>query len=258
LESDEEMSLSHAPLLWMVREARKAGLQFNEDALETSNCHLKEVTEDEKAVPILTLSKLKSPDLIASNIPLLELDGELFPPSPQLEKKEHQYQMKDQRLAVSNEKRDKFHQLLQTACTKGRIHDALEFNTGTLHGEVLTWRIMENMPFRRMDLQPNGTWKPISWPLPQGETRDIPADAWIHHTAIRRMEHDPTYRPGNLIVGGGGRGVRKAPMEHGIGHWKVLREHGDAMGEVVVRADRHPDPDTKTIVYGQERRLSAG
>ena len=49
------------------------------------------------------------------------------------------------------------------------------------------------------------------------------------------MNADPLYRPGNLIVGGGGRGVRIAPRAYGIGKWKVLREEGDPIGECWVR-----------------------
>jgi hypothetical protein len=89
-----------------------------------------------------------------------------------------------------------------------------------------------------MDLQEDGQWKSITWPLPKGETRDIPSDAIIHSSVIRRMENDPTYRPGNLIVGGGGRGVRKAPADMGIGKWLVQREEGDPVGECYVRAEK--------------------
>ena len=49
------------------------------------------------------------------------------------------------------------------------------------------------------------------------------------------MEADERYRPGNLIVGGGGRGVRLAPKELGIGKWDVLKNEGDPVGEVFVR-----------------------
>lgn len=69
-----------------------------------------------------------------------------------------------------------------------------------------------------------------------GEVRDLPHEAWIHNSAIRRMQSDEKYRPGNLIIGGGGRGVRTAPAEFGIGKWKVLREEGDPVGEVMVRS----------------------
>lgn len=69
------------------------------------------------------------------------------------------------------------------------------------------------------------------------EPRDIPYDAKIHHSAIRRMEADESYRPGNLIIGGGGRGVAVAPKELGIGEWEVLKHHGDPIGEVWIRKD---------------------
>jgi hypothetical protein len=93
------------------------------------------------------------------------------------------------------------------------------------------------MPFRRMDLREDGTWKAITWPLPKGETRDIPANAVIHSSVIKRMLADPTYRPGNLIVGGGGRGVRRAPKDLGIGRWVVSCEDGHPVGECLIRKE---------------------
>lgn len=128
-----------------------------------------------------------------------------------------------------------FPQILHSAATLGRMHDCLQFNNGIPRNSVLSWRIMEFLPFRRMDLQPDGSWKSIRWPLPKGEVRDIPANSIIHHSALRRMEADENYRPGNLIVGGGGRGVRRAPKHLGVGDWVVLREEGDPTGEVLVR-----------------------
>lgn len=47
-----------------------------------------------------------------------------------------------------------------------------------------------------------------------------------------------TYRPGNLIVGGGGRGVRKAPSDMGMGQWVAVQEEGDAVGELFVRKEK--------------------
>lgn len=79
----------------------------------------------------------------------------------------------------------------------------------------------------------------IRWPLPKGEVRDIPDDARIHNSALKRMETDSTYRPGNLIIGGGGRGTRVAPPHYGTGKWLVLLEEGDPIGEVFVR-DKAP------------------
>lgn len=104
---------------------------------------------------------------------------------------------------------------------------------------------MEYLPFRRMDLQPDGSWKAITLPLPMGEVRDIPEDAKIHHSAIRRMKADESYRPGNLIVGGGGRGVRRAPKELGIGEWVVYKNKGDPVGEVLVRKGKSLDRELK-------------
>lgn len=120
--------------------------------------------------------------------------------------------------------------------TRGKIHDCLCWPSGglTLTG-TLGWKMMEYLPFRRMDLQPDGSWKPIVWPLPCGEVRDIPENVKIHNSVIKRMEADPKYRPGNLLVGGGGRGVRKAPEHVGKGEWVVLREEGSLVGEILVK-----------------------
>src|SRR4051794_12610625 len=90
-----------------------------------------------------------------------------------------------------------------------------------------------------MDLLPDGSWKPIRFPLPRGDVRDIPDDVKIHNSVLRRMEADPKYRPGNLIVGGGGRGVRVAPEEYGMGEWVVVREQGNPVGECLVKKNTH-------------------
>lgn len=127
-------------------------------------------------------------------------------------------------------------QYLLNAYTRGRIHDCLCWPEGglTLTGTI-GWKMMEYLPFRRMDLQPDGSWKPIMWPLPRGEVRDIPDTIMVHNSVIRRMNADPNYRPGNLLVGGGGRGVRRAPDSVGTGEWVVLREEGSLVGEVLVK-----------------------
>ena len=59
------------------------------------------------------------------------------------------------------------------------------------------------------------------------------------------MEADTRYRPGNLIVGGGGRGVRRAPPELGTGQWQVLKGEGDPIDEVFVRKGPSVDADAK-------------
>lgn len=82
--------------------------------------------------------------------------------------------------------------------------------------------VISSLPFRRMDLQPDGSWQSISFPLPRGETRDVPGDAIVHGSVLERMRVNLDYRPGNLIAGGGGRGLRKAPGHLGMGTWKIL------------------------------------
>lgn len=210
LESGEDASLSHAPLLWMIREARKAGLHFDLESLQEAGYMLGDDNTGPKPVAAMTN-------------PQLQVEGE------------------DVHSPVQDpadlENMQKYYITLNKAATEGRIHDSLQFGRGTPAGGVITWNIMEYMPFRRMDLQVDGTWAPIRWPLPCGETRDIPKDAWIHISAIERMRADEHYRPGNLIVGGGGRGVRTAPKHVGMGEWKHLQEEGDPVGGVVVRAD---------------------
>jgi len=200
LADGEEYALSHGPLVWMVREAQKAGLPFDpEKMLELKCC-------EDHIYPFPG-----NDDISASQLTEKHPQPKTFP------------------------------QILHSAATLGRMHDCLQVNNGIPRNSVLSWRIMEFLPFRRMDLQPDGSWKSIRWPLPKGEVRDIPHDAKIHHSALRRMEADENYRPGNLIVGGGGRGVRRAPKHLGTGEWVVLREEGDPTGEVLVRKKVHSE-----------------
>ena len=233
LANGEESPLSHGPLVWMVREAQRAGLEFDGEKMLTLNC-----CDEDYNIPSLGLSDNAPPP--TTDVPEIEVTGSPSPPperpdifhSPHSEKREPGWAP-----GMAPEKRapSAFHQALTAACTKGQLHDCLQFNNGLPHTSVLSWKIMEYLPFRRMDLRPDGSWKAISLPLPMGETRDIPEDACIHHSAIRRMEANEQYRPGNLIIGGGGRGVRIAPKEMGIGQWEVLKGEGDPVGMVYVR-----------------------
>ncbi|PKX88906.1 T6SS phospholipase effector Tle1-like catalytic domain-containing protein [Aspergillus novofumigatus IBT 16806] len=128
-----------------------------------------------------------------------------------------------------------FEFFLHRSSTDSRMHDSLRFGKGIHWTTVLSWKVMEYLPFRRMDLQEDGSWKPIRWPLPCGEVRDIPDDAKIHVSAIRRLKSDPEYRPGNLIMGGGGRGKKKAPEECGIGEWEIADYPGCPIKGTYVR-----------------------
>ncbi|KAL4897186.1 hypothetical protein BDV59DRAFT_169967 [Aspergillus ambiguus] len=211
-DKNEDVPLSHAPLVWMVQEAEKAGLQF--DKLKVKNFECCE-----------------------------EFDGEYSPIGHRGPWSRHNGFCQDSEHQAGKDEKPRseasrnFREALRASSESGLLHDCLAFGNGLPAMSVLSWRIMEYLPFRRMDLQKDGTWKPIRWPLPCGEVRDIPYDAQVHVSAIRRMDADKNYRPGNLIIGGGGRGVRRAPDHLGKGEWVVKDYHGDIVREVYVRKE---------------------
>ncbi|KAL4879987.1 hypothetical protein BJY04DRAFT_228888 [Aspergillus karnatakaensis] len=180
-------SLSYIPLLWMVHNAQQAGLRFDQSELARFDC--------------------------------MTLGGETQP-----------HGLAEQGMSNSNSG-DSFssaciQDALNTCSTKGLIHDSLSFHSGIPLHTVLSWKIMEFLPFRRMDLREDGSWKPVRWPLPRGEVRDMPDDAKVHVSAIHRLHTNSGYRPGNLIMGGGGRGKLRAPEECGMGDWVVAGHEG--------------------------------
>lgn len=61
---------------------------------------------------------------------------------------------------------NQFLNAFQQSYTAGRTHDCLAMNNGSPAGTVAMWKIMEYLPFRRMDLQSDGSWKPIRWYVP--------------------------------------------------------------------------------------------
>ena len=209
----------------MVREAQKAGLPFDDDKLRSLSCI------EEPSGETVNLD-LATDDIHDQSIPQVQVTG-AESSDLSMPKAEAASTVIDQGSLQSA-----FRQALIDSATTSTLHDCLVFGGGLKAGGVLWWNFMEYLPFRRMDLQPDNSWKSISWPLPKGEVRDIPEGALIHHSALRRMESNEDYRPGNLIIGGGGRGVRKAPKELGMGSWEVVREKGDLVGEVVVRRGR--------------------
>jgi hypothetical protein len=234
----DSKSASHVPLVYMIREAQKAGLNFDPQKLIEMGVaeELEESLERERsrnnpnvALPDIRIN-LSSPSPPESPV---DLDAAISPKNDEEKQEDGQRDMEKSEEEKPSA-RHKFHTMIRKASV-ARIHDSLEFSSGLGFGPVLSWKIMEYMPFRRMDLQPDGHWKPIRWPLPCGETRDIPHTARIHGSVIRRMNEDASYRPGNLIVGGGGRGVRVAPAELGAGEWECVQEPGDPIGEVWVK-----------------------
>ncbi|KAI2464197.1 hypothetical protein F4781DRAFT_413754 [Annulohypoxylon bovei var. microspora] len=215
-------STSHVPLTYMIREAQRAGLNFDPEKLIEMG--VTEVFDD----PDFNNNRVNGP------LPDIRIDKS----SPGLENSQTSVPIAwDHFHSTGEEEKNEFrpfHDMLHKAHV-ARIHDSLEFASGLSKGQVLSWKIMEYMPFRRMDLQPDGSWRPIRWPLPCGEVRDIPHAARIHGSVIRRMKGDETYRPGNLIIGGGGRGMRIAPEEYGIGEWECVQDQNDPVGEVWVK-----------------------
>lgn len=76
---------------------------------------------------------------------------------------------------------------LERSYVHGKIHDCLMFNNGLGPIAVLGWKMMEYLPFRRMDLQPDGTWESIIWPLPCGEVRDVPDNVSRGHSFLKDL-----------------------------------------------------------------------
>ncbi|KAL4931031.1 T6SS phospholipase effector Tle1-like catalytic domain-containing protein [Aspergillus undulatus] len=204
IESDE-CSLSYVPLLWMVHNAQLAGLRFDSSKLAHFNC--------------LTVGQAA------------QLQGE--------KNAEDVYNRAiPGRQGTSSGEGGSVpgvQEVLRKASTDGKIHDCLRFGNGLSWASVLSWKMMEYLPFRRMDLREDGLWKPVRWPLPRGEVRDMPDDAKIHVSAIRRLHTNSEYRPGNLIMGGGGRGMLKAPKECGTGEWVVADYEGRPLTETYIR-----------------------
>ncbi|KYK57424.1 hypothetical protein DCS_04433 [Drechmeria coniospora] len=230
-------SASHVPLAWIVREAMKAGLPFDMDKVAEMGClcdtYIQQAAsrKEDKVIPA------QNPDILVQD----ESNGVQSLPAGQLSP------ALDSDDRAGTDRRSSFHDMMHMAHTSD-IHDSLQYGGGLSGVAVTAWNFMEWLPFRRMDLQEDGSWKPIRWPLPRGEVRDIPSNVRIHGSVIRRLNEDESYRPGNLIIGGGGRGVRKAPLELGIGEWECVAEHGDPIGEVWMRKvkDKEQDKDKET------------
>ncbi|KAE8381327.1 hypothetical protein BDV26DRAFT_278893 [Aspergillus bertholletiae] len=209
LEDGEAYALSHAPLVWMVEKAQEAGVRFSTTKRKDFNCwHDTSCKAQGRAQ-----DGVSSANHTSRPTPIV------IPPDDS-----------DEKTDLSH-----FEYALRRSSTDGKIHDCLQFRQGLPWTSVLSWKMMEYMPFRRMDLQDDGSWKPIRWPLPCGEVRDIPGDAKIHVSAINRLKLNSHYRPGNLIIGGGGRGVKIAPKECGIGEWEVAEHHGCPIQETYLR-----------------------
>jgi hypothetical protein len=121
-----EQTLSHVPLVWMVREAQKAGLKLNYERMVMLN------VADDSAQINQALAGFAFHSQKNAGIPDINLISSSPDPSRQnsgLEAPtEHQ-----------GPPRSKFHELLHKAATTGRIHDCLKFNNGATPMGVIAW-----------------------------------------------------------------------------------------------------------------------
>ena len=161
LSKGEQFPLSHGPLVWMVREARRAGLRFDPDKMIQMNC-LDETDPDDDSPGV---PHENSPEF---NIPTVQVDSPSPTHSRQVSAKEGSTLPLDK-----NKKRSKLHETLDIAASRGVLHDSLDFGQGYSLTGVLGWHIMEYLPFRRMDLMPDNSWRSIRWPLPMGEVSQV-------------------------------------------------------------------------------------
>lgn len=156
ISADEELPLSHGPLVWMVREAQRAGLDFNREMMMKLKCGEdfqgdwsktdRSASAGDSGIPTVQVTESTTPDLFSS---------------PRHEKQDPGWASG---LEPEPPKQSEFHRALHAAATRGRLHDCLKFKNGLSAMSVISWKMMEYMPFRRMDLQSDGTWAAISFP----------------------------------------------------------------------------------------------
>lgn len=156
LTDGEEMALSHGPLVWMVREAQRAGLDFNSEMMIKLKC----CDDNYSNWPDST----DSTQVGDPNVPEVQVTSSSNPNIFDSPKSEACVPGWAPGLQPEEPKQSEFHKFLHSAATKGILHDCLEFGGGLGRTSVLSWRIMEWLPFRRMDLQPDGSWVAISFP----------------------------------------------------------------------------------------------
>lgn len=206
LADGEESPLSHGPLVWMVREAQRAGLEFDGEKLFGFKCcdeHYdipsRGIASDGQSMPQIQVSQPFSNPRSEKQETGCRSFSEFILLCPQVRAVRHTLEQKllefrepchssgscptEAMLTLNlsagaagmepeTSRRSDFQQRLIRAATKGVLHDCLEFNNGLGVGSVLSWKMMEYLPFRRMDLRPDGSWKAISLPLPRGEVRE--------------------------------------------------------------------------------------
>lgn len=212
---------SHVPLVWMVREAMKAGLTFDMDRVIEMGCAPDPDAEDgaHGACPVAP------PAMTLLDVPDIQIAGPASSPDTSLviqaDPSNSNAESDARRLRQSQVKTKKgkrpvhkhnFHDLLRHASTSAPIHDSLMYGCGLSHTSTLSWRLMEYLPFRRMDLSPDdGSWRPVRWPLPRGEVRDMPWDAKVHGSVIRRLRAEEELIAAQAVNGTGQWGGNPSP-----------------------------------------------
>ncbi|KAI4283755.1 MAG: hypothetical protein L6R35_005063, partial [Caloplaca aegaea] len=173
LDNPRESALSHPPLVWMIREAQRAGLELDRDQMLILHCCDEDPRMLDATFPSTDPAHLQQQEQEKQQqqqqIPTFHVttpsQSNIFR-SPH---SEHEQPGWHAGLEPSAPQQSEFHRRLHHAATRGTLHDCLEFNNGLPRTSVLSWKIMEYLPFRRMDLQPDGSWKAITLPLPMGE-----------------------------------------------------------------------------------------
>ncbi|OJJ36044.1 hypothetical protein ASPWEDRAFT_172832 [Aspergillus wentii DTO 134E9] len=190
LRPGEEWPLSHTPLVWMVQEAQRAGLHFDEAKLKRFRC-IEDGTTYPKVVGDEALGDIKS-----WSSPFLDA---LY------------------------------------ASTIGYHHDLLQRGHEISLSSVVAWKAMECFPVKRMELQSDASWKLTRWPPSLGGMRDIPPDAQVHITAIRRMMDFTDYKPCNLFAGSGRRYGKDIISSDEKGAWRLYKHQGDPVRQTFIR-----------------------
>lgn len=131
-----EIPLAHLPLVWIVLEAQKCGLQFDEEKMRAMGC-LDETEEN-----------IETADWA---VPKIEVEGDSG----------GEIYLKD--ATTKGICKMSFREQILHCAKKSAVHDCLAVGQGLPFLGVLSWQIMEWIPFMRMDLRDDGSWKPIRW-----------------------------------------------------------------------------------------------
>ncbi len=134
----------------MVHEARRAGLRFDEEKMIEMRCLDPEAyTNDGPALGDNSNGHNDDDDAIApdADVPTFKISGV---DSPSISGTGAA--VNNHAGAIARTKPTEFQENLRKAATKGVLHDCLEFGQGLPVLSVASWKMMEYLPFKRMDL----------------------------------------------------------------------------------------------------------